>query len=536
MTSLGLAVGIAAAAMTWSASALAGGYDEAPHQGAQALGRGGAFTAKADDGSALLYNVAGLAGQRGTKVMLGANLQLSSFSFRRAGRYPGDPADPATPFAGRAYPVVENEGTPRPLPMLVATTDLGLERLTLAAGVMAPTANAGKRFAGTVSGAPSPARYDTVSEGSTLIVYPTLAAAYAITPDLFVGVAGHLVLARFDVSNVAYVDSGSCKSAEDPRCDARARLGTSGTTFAASIGALARASRSVHLGAQVRTPSSIMTSGQAQTTSSAELGGKALPTSEAKLAIALPWVFRAGARYVSHDGDVERYDLEIDGVYEAWGSAQAGGPRVWIADAGLGKPSFVESYHRWQDTVSVRFGGAYNVDLGENVLTLRGGASYESPTTAPEDTRIDVDTLAKVGSGLGLGLRAGAWSFGLAYAATASVPRAVDSGAFVLRSATSTPAKNAAPPPVLNEGTFEGFSHTFSLSMEVDLSRLFGAARAPEAPAAREPGESRLPKRPRETVRSGHADAPHPHGRGRDELPARPGGDAARDAGAGRRT
>ena len=47
----------------WTATARAGGF-ELPGNDAEALARGGAFTAKADDGAALDYNVAGLARQR----------------------------------------------------------------------------------------------------------------------------------------------------------------------------------------------------------------------------------------------------------------------------------------------------------------------------------------------------------------------------------------------------------------------------------------------------------------------------------------
>jgi hypothetical protein len=46
--------------------------------GAEALGRGGAFAAKADSPLAIEYNVAGLAQLRGTQVLLDGQLQLSA--------------------------------------------------------------------------------------------------------------------------------------------------------------------------------------------------------------------------------------------------------------------------------------------------------------------------------------------------------------------------------------------------------------------------------------------------------------------------
>src|SRR5262245_16280536 len=85
-----LAVGalVGLLSFTFGRTARAGGYDELPDQGAQALGRGAAFTAKADDATAIYYNVAGLARQRGTHLQVSGNLQLNSIYFARAGRYP----------------------------------------------------------------------------------------------------------------------------------------------------------------------------------------------------------------------------------------------------------------------------------------------------------------------------------------------------------------------------------------------------------------------------------------------------------------
>ena len=64
---------LGAGLVTWSASAQAGGF-ELPDNGAQALGRGATFVAKADDTTAMYYNPAGLARQRGTRLYVGGNL------------------------------------------------------------------------------------------------------------------------------------------------------------------------------------------------------------------------------------------------------------------------------------------------------------------------------------------------------------------------------------------------------------------------------------------------------------------------------
>src|SRR4051794_23106586 len=84
----------------------AGGL-ELPDNGTEALGRGGAFTAKADDATALQYNVAGLARQRGTRLLVDGNLVLATMEFQRAGVYPDAPSA-ATPWGGQPFPLVRN--------------------------------------------------------------------------------------------------------------------------------------------------------------------------------------------------------------------------------------------------------------------------------------------------------------------------------------------------------------------------------------------------------------------------------------------
>ena len=60
--------------------AFAGGF-EFPGNGTEALGRGAAFTAKADSPLALDYNVGGLAKQRGTRLLFDSNLVIQDFEF-----------------------------------------------------------------------------------------------------------------------------------------------------------------------------------------------------------------------------------------------------------------------------------------------------------------------------------------------------------------------------------------------------------------------------------------------------------------------
>src|SRR5690349_7821462 len=101
---------IAAALLAATRVVYAGGL-ELPDNGTEALARGGAFTAKADDATALQYNVAGLARQRGTRLLFDANLLMSTLNFQRDGVYPDSPSG-ATPWGGTPFPEVHNTGGP----------------------------------------------------------------------------------------------------------------------------------------------------------------------------------------------------------------------------------------------------------------------------------------------------------------------------------------------------------------------------------------------------------------------------------------
>src|SRR5436309_15578013 len=94
--------------------AFAGGF-EFPGNGAEALGRGATFTAKADSPLALDYNIAGLAKQRGTKLLLDANLVIQDYEFTRAGNYPVENAPMSMtplPYSGIPYPKNQNHAGP----------------------------------------------------------------------------------------------------------------------------------------------------------------------------------------------------------------------------------------------------------------------------------------------------------------------------------------------------------------------------------------------------------------------------------------
>ena len=229
-------------------TAHAGGL-EFPGNGTEALGRGTAFTAKADDGTALDYNVAGLARQRGTRVLIDVNLVFSSYEFQRAGTYPDDPSNPATPWGGQAFPKVRDTSGVFAAPFFALSTDFGtLDRWTFAVGLYGPSSVGTRTYPLGVNGFPSPARYDLV-QAQPLVIYPTLAVAVRIARWLDLGLALHVPLGQFDLTSVSFTDLGAgvCKNAEYQPCDSVNRINTFGATAAVSLGLLIRPAKWIAL-------------------------------------------------------------------------------------------------------------------------------------------------------------------------------------------------------------------------------------------------------------------------------------------------
>ncbi len=469
------------AGMLGSESAHAGGFD-VPDNGAQALGRGAAFVAKADDATAMAYNPAGLARQRGTRLYVGGNLFLHSFEFQRAGSFPDDSKDNATPWGGRAFPRVQNVGRVSVVPFVAASTDFGsFDRFTLALGVFGPPTVGNRTFAPSQEGAPSASRYDLVQSRSTLLL-PTAAAAYRVTRWLDVGLAAHLAVAKFAETRATYVDANdACKNAEYQPCDVSSSLAANATSLGATLGTLIRPLPSLAFGLSVRMPIRLEAEGTL-TPSPPKIASVQVAPGSVAVTTELPLMIRAGGRYVAMDGDFELYDLELNGTFEGWGSAQGEGPRIRAASLGEFKDIDRRVVHGYSNTFSVRAGGGYNLEAAGGVFTLRAGSYFDSSATRFAYTRVDVDTLTKIAGTLGVGYRRGAVGIDVGYAAVASLPRGVGEGQGEIRPAND--AKNGEPVdsrgrlmPSVNEGEYRGFTHVFALGMTLSFDALFGVSR-----------------------------------------------------------
>ena len=486
-----LFVAALAAVLSGAEQARAGGF-EMPDNGAQAVGRGGTFVAKADDGTAIYFNPAGLARQRGTRLYAGGNFFFHSFSFQRAGSFPDDPNDARTPWGDRAYPLVSNASGPFFAPFLAVSTDFGtFDRFTVAAGIFGPPSVGNRTFPLGVQGAPAASRYDFIQSRST-IIYPTFSAAYRITKWLDLGASAHLVLGNFDQTTVSFADLGQCPNVEYQPCDSRSTLVATSTSFAATLGAMVRPVPSLAFGLSVKTPTTLNAEGTVTPTAPA-IAPITIAPGIATLTTSLPLVVRTGARYIALDHDFELYDLELDFIYEGWGAAQGDGPRIRIPSLGQFKDIDTLIVHGYKDTFGIRGGGAYNMQAFDGIVTLRGGAYFDSSATSFDYTRLDFDTLSKIAGTLGFGYRRGAFALDVGYAAVASIPRLVGTDEGKVRPVNG--AKNGRPLgndgklfPAVNEGAYRGFTHLLSFGVTITFDELFGPMRPVHFGNSYEPG------------------------------------------------
>src|SRR6185312_6526626 len=475
----------------------AGGL-EIPDNGTEALARGGAFTAKADDATALEYNIAGLARQRGTRVLLDGNLILSTLDFTRDGAYPDAPSA-ATPWGGQPFPTVHNSGGPFFAPFVGLSTDFGLDRWTFAVGVFGPSSVGNRTYPLSVGGVPSPARYDLV-QALPLVILPTVAAAVRATRWLDIGLALHVAVAKLDLRSVSFTDisKGVCPNAEYQPCDSTNHLETTGATATAALGLMVHPVPFWAIGANVRGPIYLNTSGTVNATAPSAVPMQIAP-GEATFTTNLPWVVRLGTRLMKLRADqFEIADLEFDATWENWSAAQGDGPKVNIPELSIFQDIHPTIVHHYHDTYSLRLGASYNAQLPAGVLSFRVGGYYDSPATAPKDTRLDFDTLPKLAVTAGLGYSVHGFTINAAYAYVYELDRTVTDGDIA-------PVNGAAhgdsvddqgnPLPAVNNGKYHGQTHIISIGVTLRFDELVGRkhhVRWPDEEAA----QAETPKRP----------------------------------------
>ena len=394
--------------------------------GAKALSMGGAFTAQADDLTAIEHNPAGLARQNGFSFLVDAQLLSHQVGFLRK-----DPQG-ATTTANE----VHNEGGLFFLPNvgLGKSFLVGGQPFTLAFGVYGPptvgryqypTPNYDKDENGRYLSSPrksAPQRY-TLIKSDVIILYPSLAAAYQVRPRVAVGASLQYVVSRFQFSRAIYsgLSTPTSQRDEDPIFDSIVSVDLQGKgSFTGILGVQARPTDTWWLGASVRPPVPIHAEGKMVL----ELGEAArglksqVVGDRSDLDLTLPLEARVGAHWQT----TAALGLNLDLVYQGWQSVQEYllTPREMTLQVASGPPTPVEPIHivkRWHASWSGRLGGAYAVT---QALTVRAGALFETAAAPEEQTDIDFLHFTRLIGTAGLGYQLGALEVlgGFAFAPT----------------------------------------------------------------------------------------------------------------------
>jgi hypothetical protein len=467
--------------------ARAGGF-ELGANGTEALGRGGAFTAKADSPLALEYNVAGFGQQRGTRMLFDSNLIFSTYTFQRAG---GDSMGP--------YALVSDHAQqPFYAPWFGLSTDFGFFRhWTFAIGAFGPS-SVGQRdygvFAATGANRGAASRYDIVST-NLLIVQPTFVVAYQPNPIIDIGLSVQQVSAVMNLASSTYVtqslpafpNSSVCSmQAEVQGCDALTRVQVqSFNNFALQAGVLVHPIGGLHIGFNVKSAvnlgfSPITANGTVSAGEPAYLSGLSVALGDAAatshmnatFTTQLPWELRFGIRYAFTKWGRELADIEFDATYEMWGEINGANSQLTLQDPPMlvnqGNPVTIQIMHNYHDTFSLRLGSALNEPIGsETSLTFRLGALYDSSATNDAYTRLDFDTLAKLGGTMGMGVNVRGLTLNLAYAYLQSLTRTVTDGALLpIDGITGQPLMiNGQPAAAVNNGVYSGHNHILSIGL-----------------------------------------------------------------------
>ncbi len=418
---LGLALG--------SGPARAGGM-EWPDNGTRSFGRAGAFSAKADDPTAIVLNPAGLGFQLGYSATFDNNLIRQNVCVKRAGTYPGTPGPYR--YAGQPYPeVCRNLQGAFYIPMFAAAFDLGLKRWTFAVGGYGPHAVGRREFPMSVTvtdpdgrsvRAPGPTRYD-VEDLNVIVIYFTVAAAYRPVDWLSLGAALQVVYANLDYSVYVPLDP-----TYDPDGDIRFRINTKGPAATGLFSVLANPVAGLFLGASVRLPVRASTKGDAwinlpasyssmssviewgRTCDDDSKGNWCPVKNKAGLVSQLPLVLRTGLRYrwriKGHPEAPDLADIELDLVWERWSALRSFDTQLNARMLGTPMEVFALPHH-YQDVVELRLGGSFTVPrkLGGGWLTFRLGTYYGNDASPLEYTRLDYAAWARLGLYAGVSYR-----------------------------------------------------------------------------------------------------------------------------------
>jgi long-chain fatty acid transport protein len=417
-------------------SAVASDVFEYPEQGSEALGRGGAWVARASDPIAIARNPSGLAGQPG-RMSAGYDLALRRMCFARVKGTTDATGDGVAP--GARYPQVCDTGTPIPIGYVAFVHPLST-RFSIGAGIVTPSGVPRTELPMFSGGSPAPQRY-LLLESTTLMAIPTVSAAYELLPGLRVGASLGWGVAWVRTAAAAPgVIEGAVRPADNDvkvqvtALDAFVPRATLGTHWSPSrfveLGASAAWSDAIDAGGDARTEANAFTPRAASgdrsriangDTSRADCGRPGTTVcgdgGNAHLTIPLPATAALGVRFrmprrtASTPRDPiedELFDIELDATWSGNSSIDRLGLRfpgelgigtIPVPGTGGNLPPNADSARRYRDVIGFRLGG--DVVVVPKRLSLRAGGFVESRAAVPGHAGLEALSGQRVGLSIG---------------------------------------------------------------------------------------------------------------------------------------
>jgi long-subunit fatty acid transport protein len=378
-----------------------------PEQGARSLARGGAFSARADDPTATVHNPGAVSKLRGTHIMYSHNLFWNFTDFTR-GESTVPPTVGTDMLSGHEtrFQKVSNETPFFPLNATVAaTSDFGLDNMAFGLSILGPNSS------GKVTYPQDGGQRYMLTELDVLLIYYGFTAAYGT--DRW-GIGATLQWVHLPYLDFSLVVDGTILPTVNPYAssfDIEATVHVE-DKFAPSalLGAWFRPIDSIEIGLSGRPfRINLDTKGNPEITKitgtipDSLMLDLAVKNGSTSLDLTLPPTARLGARYRHLSGQTEVFDIEVDVVWEGWSTLLQydaklkGGVEIFGTDRALNDVVVKKS---WQDVLSVRLGGSWQVLPGQ--LSLSMGGFWEQAAAPDSHAHLDFPAGERLGLGSGL--------------------------------------------------------------------------------------------------------------------------------------
>jgi long-chain fatty acid transport protein len=458
--------------------------------GARAGGRAGAFTAKADDLTAVSFNPAGLAKIDSTLIQIGNSFSYNNYSYTRATTTDyGNVQNGVAPRV--AFASVSNQSPWQALdPVVGVASKLGLKDWAFALVAYAPPGIANEDFP-----QDGGQRYMMVSREALILDY-SASAAWKYNDTFGLGVT----LSWIHVPQLNYslvIDgnplTGMAHPVSSPYDMLASTTGSDAFAFNAILGGWYRPVPFLEFGVSGQViPADITTQSQLSITplnpalqGNVTLMRNGVPTNDVTVTLPLPMILRTGARYRRLDGKREIFDVEVDVDYETWSrvknftlatngltanfQSQSVNQTINIGDINIAK--------NWNDTVAIKLGGDYA--LIPDKLTLRGGVYYETAVANAAYANVDFPGGQEIGATVGASVFFGHVELAAAYEARVQPAVTIaEADARVYQQVPGSPCQApytntttcnpnylGQPSPAINAGTYTAQSHTVALDV-----------------------------------------------------------------------